>query len=90
MSSWNTNAASLIVDIHHVRCGNCKVRVDDRLAERCPTCGATFERVVSNHVGLADRLTRERSEHSRASVNVSPTATGTSNDAGRHSGTVIA
>jgi hypothetical protein len=63
MSAWNPNAASLVVDLRHLRCSQCKVRVDDRFAERCPTCGAVFDRVVSSHVGLAQRLIQERRSH---------------------------
>lgn len=63
MSTWNPNAASLVVDLRHLRCGQCKVRLDDRFAESCPICGAVFDRVVSNDVGLADRLIQERRQH---------------------------
>lgn len=56
-----TETASLIADLHTVRCGGCKVLIDDPLAVDCSFCGATFDRVVSNHVGLAKRLNNERS-----------------------------
>ena len=55
--------ASLVVDICNIRCGNCKVLVRDPLAERCPACVVVFDRVASNHVGLAERLERERLAH---------------------------
>jgi len=51
----------LIADLHAVRCGGCKVVVEDPLSTTCTMCGATFDRVVSNHVGLANRLNTERS-----------------------------
>ena len=56
-----TEIVPLIADLHTVRCGGCKVLVDDPLIVKCSICGATFDRVVSNHVGLANRLNRERS-----------------------------
>ena len=56
-----TEVFPLIADLHTVRCGSCKVLVDDPLIVKCSICGATFDRVVSNHVGLANRLNRERS-----------------------------
>ena len=54
--------ASLLVDLHNMRCGNCKVAIKDALAKQCPVCGATFDRIVSNHVGLADILRNKRVE----------------------------
>lgn len=32
----------------------------DELAKVCPVCNAPFERMSSNHVGLAERLERRR------------------------------
>ncbi len=55
-----TETVSLIADLHMVRCGGCKVLVDDPLETKCSVCGATFDRVVSNHVGLARRLNSDR------------------------------
>ena len=55
-----TESVSLVADLHTVRCGGCKVLVDDPLAVKCAFCGATFDRVVSNHVGLAKRLMSQR------------------------------
>ncbi|MBW3542649.1 MAG: hypothetical protein KY476_20490 [Planctomycetes bacterium] len=52
--------ASLVVDLRHCRCGNCKVALGDELAERCPVCGAAFRGVSSNHAGLAKRLREKR------------------------------
>ena len=52
--------ASLIADMHAVRCGDCKVIVEDPMAIKCTICGAVFDRVVSNHVGLAARLNSSR------------------------------
>ncbi len=52
--------ASIIVDMRNIRCGNCKVALKDELAETCPTCGAKFIQVMSNHVGLAEKLRQRR------------------------------
>ena len=52
--------ASIVVDLRHTRCGNCKVALADELARECPVCGARFDRITSNHVGLAERLQRRR------------------------------
>ena len=52
--------ASIIVDLRHCRCGGCKVSLRDELATECPTCGAEFDGISSNHVGLADKLRRRR------------------------------
>lgn len=57
-----TETASLIVDLHTIRCGGCKVHVEDPLVVSCTFCGATFDRVVSNHVGLAKRLMGQRAD----------------------------
>lgn len=51
---------NIIVDFRHMRCGQCKVRMKDELAECCPHCKATFDGVTSNHVGLAERLRKIR------------------------------
>ena len=52
--------AAIVVDIHHARCDACKVILHDELAKVCPACGATFDAVMSNHVGLATKLTGRR------------------------------
>ena len=57
-----TETASLIVDLHTIRCAGCKVHVEDPLIVSCTFCGATFDRVVSNHVGLAKRLMGQRAD----------------------------
>ena len=54
--------ASLLVDFNTIRCGNCKVALHDELAEKCPVCSATFDRIASNHVGLSQKLQMEREE----------------------------
>jgi hypothetical protein len=51
---------SIVVDIRHIRCDNCKVALHDVLAQKCLVCGAVFDGVTSNHVGLADRLRQQR------------------------------
>jgi predicted nucleic acid-binding Zn-ribbon protein len=52
--------APIIVDLMNMRCGNCKVMFTDELVEKCPVCGAVFDRVSSNPVGLAARLEKVR------------------------------
>ncbi|MCH8840499.1 MAG: hypothetical protein IH831_07440 [Planctomycetes bacterium] len=52
--------ASILVDLRTIRCGNCKVALHDELAAECPVCGASFDRITSNHVGLADKLRKKR------------------------------
>ncbi len=52
--------ASILVDLRTIRCGNCKVALQDELAEKCLVCGASFDRITSNHVGLADKLRKKR------------------------------
>jgi hypothetical protein len=54
--------ASIVVDLHHMRCGNCKVAFKNEFATHCPTCLAVFTHVVSNHVGLAEKLQRKRNQ----------------------------
>lgn len=51
---------SIVVDLWNIRCENCKVALHDELAKVCPACGAPFDRISSNHVGLANRLERRR------------------------------
>jgi hypothetical protein len=50
----------MIVDLRHIRCGNCKVALGDELVATCPVCGAAFTHVTSNHVGLAESLRKKR------------------------------
>ena len=54
--------ASILVDLRTIHCGKCKVALHDELAEKCPVCGASFDRISSNHVGLADKLRKRREE----------------------------
>jgi hypothetical protein len=54
------NRASIIVDFRHIRCGNCKVALRDELATACRACGAEFDNIMSNHVGLAARFECQR------------------------------
>lgn len=54
--------ASIIVDLRHARCGDCKVALQDALVTTCPVCGAVFDAISSNHVGLADRLRKKRQD----------------------------
>jgi rRNA maturation endonuclease Nob1 len=62
------NTASLIADLHNVRCGQCKVLVRDIGADQCESCGAQFDRVVSNHVGVAKKVQalREAAKNAKA------------------------
>lgn len=52
--------ASLIVDIKSVRCSECKMLIRDVTVSHCPHCAIEFDRVSSNHVGLAARVKKER------------------------------
>ena len=52
--------ASIVVDLRHLRCDNCKVALHDELATACPVCGVTFDSLTSNHAGLAAKLERRR------------------------------
>jgi hypothetical protein len=52
--------ASIVVDLRHLRCSHCKVALDDELATYCPVCSAVFAGVMSNHVGLVEKLKRKR------------------------------
>ena len=60
--STEVMTAAILVDLRNIRCGNCKVGIRDELAENCPVCGAVFDRIASNHVGLADTLREKRYE----------------------------
>jgi len=52
--------AGILVDLWHIRCGNCKVALHDQMATVCPVCSSPFDSIISNHVGLADKLERVR------------------------------
>ena len=54
--------ASIVVDLRKMQCGNLKVAMHDDFAEKCPICGAIFDRIESNHVALADKLCKKREE----------------------------
>ncbi len=54
--------ASMLVDLRTIRCRHCKVALHDEFAEKCSVCGASFDRITSNHVGLADKLRKKREE----------------------------
>jgi len=60
----NMNPTSIVVDLRGLRCETCKVALHDELAKVCPVCGAPFDRISSNHVGLADKLERRRANAS--------------------------
>ncbi|REJ69761.1 MAG: hypothetical protein DWQ31_03495 [Planctomycetota bacterium] len=52
--------APIVVDFRHLRCGRCKVALIDALAGVCPICGAEFDGILSNHIGLAEQLHERR------------------------------
>ena len=54
--------ASIVVDLRHARCDQCKVVLRDELATECPTCGAQFDAILTNHVGLDTGLKKKREE----------------------------
>jgi hypothetical protein len=64
--------ASLIVDIKTVRCSQCKMLIRDVTVSHCPHCGCLFDRVASNHVGLAMKVQKER-DAKKASAEPTPT-----------------
>jgi RNA polymerase subunit RPABC4/transcription elongation factor Spt4 len=60
--------ASLIVDIKTTRCSHCKMIIRDVTVANCPHCGSLFDRVTSNHVGLAARVKKQRDEAKNANA----------------------
>ena len=54
--------ASIIVDMRTARCGNCKVALRDELATECPICIRKFDRISSNHAGLALKFRKKREQ----------------------------
>ena len=62
------HTASLIVDLKTTRCSGCKMIIRDVTVASCPHCGAVFDRVSSNHVGLANRVTKQREEAKAGNV----------------------
>ena len=52
--------ASILVDFRYIRCDGCKVAIHDEMATDCPMCGAKFDDIISNHVGLAENLRSKR------------------------------
>ncbi|MDA1050297.1 MAG: hypothetical protein O3C40_07430 [Planctomycetota bacterium] len=54
--------ASIIADMRFIRCDQCKVAIHDDLATDCPVCGAWFDSIVSNHTGLAQKLSAKREQ----------------------------
>jgi len=54
--------ASIIVDLRTARCGHCKVALHDPMATECPVCQCTFDRIGSNHAGLADKFRKQREQ----------------------------
>ena len=62
MTDKHILSAAIVVDMRTIRCGNCKVAIHDDLAVECPMCGAQFDSIVSNHVGMAARLEETRTQ----------------------------
>ena len=60
MRGTDMKHASIVVDLRHIRCDNCKVAIHDELASECLVCEVKFDGIVSNHVGLAAELERRR------------------------------
>lgn len=60
MTEGQSKHAAILVDLWHFRCDHCKVALHDELAIACPVCGAEFDSIVSNHVGLASKLHKKR------------------------------
>ena len=60
MTKTSVNTASIIVDLWNMRCDHCKVAIHNELATQCKMCGARFDSIVSNHVGLAAKLESKR------------------------------
>ena len=60
MTADPRHRASIVVDLRHIRCGSCKVAFHDESLSVCPVCGARFDSVSSNHVGLAEKLASRR------------------------------
>jgi len=60
MKETKESHASILVDLWHLRCDQCKVALHDELSNECPSCGAEFDSIVSNHVGLASKLQLKR------------------------------
>jgi phage FluMu protein Com len=64
--------ASLIVDIKSVRCSQCKMLIRDVTVSHCPHCKCLFDRVASNHVGLAMRVQKERDAKQEPTAETKP------------------
>ena len=62
--------ASIVVELRKIRCGNCRVLLQDELATECPACGALFDAISSNHVGLANKLRQRRQDADVMQANV--------------------
>jgi len=60
--------ASLIVDLKTTRCSGCKMIIRDVTVANCPHCCALFDRVTSNHVGLAAKVIKQREEAKQAAA----------------------
>ncbi len=58
--------ASLVVDLKTTRCSGCKMIIRDVTVANCPHCGSLFDRVTSNHVGLAARVLKQREDAKQA------------------------
>ena len=62
MNPGQEQHASIVVDMWNFRCDRCKVALHDDLVTECPACGAVFDAIVSNHVGLAAKFYAKRKD----------------------------
>lgn len=54
------NTAYLLVDFRKLRCENCKIAIPNVKDECCWGCGAVFEEIDSNHIGMANLIRKMR------------------------------
>jgi hypothetical protein len=52
--------AYLLVDFRKLRCENCMVAISNVHDECCWGCGAFFEEIDSNHIGMANKIRKIR------------------------------
>ena len=62
MTPDQQQTTSIVADMRNIRCDLCKVAIHDDLATECATCGARFDAIISNHVGLAQKIYAKRAE----------------------------
>jgi uncharacterized Zn finger protein (UPF0148 family) len=62
MTHQHNTTAAIVADMRNIRCDQCKVAIRDDLSTECPVCGAWFDSIVSNHVGVAQKLSAKREQ----------------------------